>query len=195
MESRNEIAVELKALSELVSKISRATPYGVPDGYFDRFPAGVLSRLVAGSPTFRVPGGYFEGFAAQVLSRVKQEAAERRPSGEVAEELAGLSATVAGIGRLTPYRVPEGYFDELSPVLVVAREKAAYHLPSDYFAELSPILRVAEQGTAYRVPEGYFEELPRTISAKVLVAHATPGSQPAVTGSGLGAREIGRASC
>src|SRR5579872_6639437 len=98
MEPRNEIAVELKALSELVSRISRATPYGVPEGYFDRFAAGVLSRLVAGSPTFRVPGGYFEGFAAQVLSRVKQEAAEKRQaSGEVAEELAGLSATVAAI--------------------------------------------------------------------------------------------------
>ncbi|HEV2353797.1 MAG TPA: hypothetical protein VGR89_06110 [Puia sp.] len=170
MEPRNEIAVELKALSELLWKIGRTNPYTVPDGYFDRFPAGVLSRLVAGSPTFQVPPGYFEGLAAHVLSRVKNEAAGRQQaSAEVAGELAGLSATLATIGRLNPYRVPEGYFEDLSPILVVARENAAYRVPDEYFEELSPVLSVAaEQGTPYRVPEGYFDALPGTIAAKVV---------------------------
>ena len=168
MNSRNEIAVELRALSALVAGIDPTTPYSVPDGYFDRFSAGVLSRIAGLQPSpFKVPEGYFEGLAARVLSRVKAAAADSLSVENVSDELAGLSAVVAGISRETPYRLPEGYFEELSPVLTVIRERPAYHVPEEYFEEMSPILSVAGEGSAYRVPEGYFEELPQLIMAKV----------------------------
>jgi hypothetical protein len=156
MEPRKEIAVELSALSELLSGISRQTPYRVPDGYFQELPARVLGRLVGESPTFRVPAGYFDGLAAQVLGRIKAgpesgslagmagvgaagdgTVGNEAAAGErVSEELLRLSATVSQIGREMPFRLPEGYFDELSPVLTVARDIPAYRAPEGYFSEL-----------------------------------------------------------
>jgi hypothetical protein len=144
MDERNEISVELRALSELVSGISRQTPYEVPVGYFQQLPPVVMSRVAGKNTTFRAPEGYFDGFAAQVLARIKT-------GGEsVGEELARLSATVSGISREMPYRLPEGYFDELS-----------------YFEELSPLLTVALHQPTYQVPEGYFAGLPERILEKV----------------------------
>jgi hypothetical protein len=180
MEERNEISVELSALSALVGGISRQTPYGVPAGYFDQFPALLMSRI-AGSeslstlpaagilpaaaatspetPTFQVPDGYFDGFAAQVLTRIK--------AGSVGEE--ALPPIFSRISRVTPYQVPEGYFEELSPVLAVLRDKPAYAVPQGYFDELSPVLTVAHDRSTYQVPEGYFAELPERILEKVTV--------------------------
>ena len=150
--------MELRALSELVSGISRQTPYEVPVGYFDRLPPLVISRI---GGTFQVPDGYFEGFAARILARIKT-------GGEsVGTELARLSATVSGISRETPYRLPEGYFDELSPILAVLRDKPAYAVPQNYFDELSPVLTVARDRSTYQVPEGYFAKLPEEILDKV----------------------------
>jgi hypothetical protein len=177
MEERNEISVELSALSALVGGISRQTPYGVPAGYFDQFSALLMSRI-AGSesgsgglsilpaaatspetPTFQVPDGYFDGFAAQVLTRIK--------AGNVGEE--ALPPIFSRISRVTPYQVPEGYFEELSPVLAVLRDKPAYAVPQGYFDELSPVLTVAHDRSTYQVPEGYFAELPERILEKVTV--------------------------
>lgn len=179
MEERNEISVELSALSALVGGISRQTPYGVPAGYFDQFSALLMSRI-AGSgslstlpaagilpaaatspetPTFQVPDGYFDGFAAQVLTRIK--------AGSVGEE--ALPPIFSRISRVTPYQVPEGYFEELSPVLAVLRDKPAYAVPQGYFDELSPVLTVAHDRSTYQVPEGYFAELPERILEKVTV--------------------------
>ncbi|HET6254108.1 MAG TPA: hypothetical protein VFE32_08545 [Puia sp.] len=179
MEEREEISVELKALSELVSGIGRQTPYGAPVGYFERFPASVMSRIAtnasagagpalpAPSSAFQVPEGYFEGFAARVLARIKSGSASDNtppPAAETADtELARLSPTISRIPRTTPYRLPEGYFDELSPVLAVLRDKPAYAVPQGYFDELAPVLSVAQNRTTFRVPEGYFAALPERI--------------------------------
>jgi hypothetical protein len=173
MEERNEISVELQALSELVSGIGRQTPYGVPGGYFDQLPALVMRRIASGlmtfpaaGSTFRVPEGYFDSFAASVFTRIKASA--NSPLGEgVTEELARLSGTVSRISRETPYRLPEGYFEELSPVLTILRDKPAYAIPQGYFEELSPVLTVAHDRSTYQVPEGYFTGLPEKILEKV----------------------------
>jgi hypothetical protein len=164
MEERNEISVELRALSELVSGISRQTPYRAPVGYFEELPANVMSRIAgsssilqARSSAFQVPDGYFDGFAAQVLARIR--------SGNISED--ELPPIFRQIGRVTPYRVPEGYWEELSPLLAVLRDKPAYALPEGYFDELSPVLTVAHDGSTYRVPRGYFAELPGQILEKV----------------------------
>jgi hypothetical protein len=160
MEERNEISVELSALSELVGGISRQTPYGAPVGYFDQLPAIVTSRIASRSSIFQVPEGYFDRFATSVLARIK--AVE-----SVDAELARLAPAISGITRKTPYRLPEGYFEDLSPVLAVLRDKSTYAVPQEYFDELSPVLTVAQNGSTYQVPEGYFAELPKSILEKV----------------------------
>lgn len=170
MESRKEIAVELSALSELVSGISRQTPYGVPDGYFQELPASVLGRIAGEGATFRVPTGYFEGLADRVLGRIKTGAgsgtvarigavaADGASLGEAEsarEELARLSATLSQIGREMPNHMPEGYFDDLSPVLAVVRSVPAYRAPEGYFAELPAAIAakaVLETGAAKVIP-------------------------------------------
>src|SRR5580700_7926559 len=143
MEERNEISVELSALSALVGGISRQTPYGVPVGYFGDLPAKVMSRIASQSTTFQVPDGYFDGFATQVLARIK--------AGSMGEE--ELPPVFSRISRVIPYQVPEGYFEELSPVLAVLRDRPAYAVPEGYFAGLpkSILERVAAPVTAARV--------------------------------------------
>jgi hypothetical protein len=147
MDVKNEISVELRSLSALVSGISRQTPYGAPEGYFDQLPTQVLSRIAAKSSTFSVPNGYFDGFASQVLARIKAGAGNNGPArpelasglvmGEgVAEELARISAVVSRISREIPYRLPEGYFEELSPVLTILRGRLTYQAPAGYFEQL-----------------------------------------------------------
>jgi hypothetical protein len=168
MEERNEISVELSALSALVGGISRQTPYGVPVGYFGDLPAKVMSRIASQSTTFQVPDGYFDGFATQVLARIK--------AGSVAEE--ELPPVFSRISRVMPYQVPEGYFEELSPVLAVLRDKPAYTVPQGYFDELSSVLTVAQDRSTYQVPDGYFAELPKrileTVAAPVTAAKVIP---------------------
>jgi hypothetical protein len=153
MEERNEISVELSALSALVSGISRQTPYRVPDGYFDRLPALLMGRIAG--PAFQVPKGYFDQFATSVLARIK--------AGMAAPE----SSILSGISRESPYRLPEGYFDELSPVLALLKDKPAFEVPEGYFEALSPVLTVAHDRSAYQVPAGYFDSLPEQILQKV----------------------------
>ena len=162
MENRNEIAVELSALSALVGGISRANPYGVPEGYFDQLASKTLARIAARSGTFQVPEGYFDGFAASVLSRIKST-----PGESVQDELSLLSPIVSRITRVTPYSLPEGYFEELSPVLALLKDKPAFQVPEGYFVELSPVLTVAHDRSAYKAPEGYFDRLPDLILERV----------------------------
>jgi hypothetical protein len=177
MEERNEISVELSAISALVGGISRQIPYGIPVGYFDQLPATVMSRvggsssiargssiLPAQSPSFQVPDGYFDGFAAQVLARIKGV-------GAAGDE---LPAIFNRISRVTPYQIPEGYWEELSPLLAVLRDKPAYAVPEGYFNELSPVLTVAHEGSTYRVPEGYFGALVGQILEKIAPARVIP---------------------
>jgi hypothetical protein len=164
MEERNEISVELSAISALVGGISRQTPYGVPVGYFNQLPVAVMRRI-APPPTFQVPDGYFDGFAAQVLNRIKSGADELPP-------------IFSRISRVTPYQLPEGYWEELSPLLAVCRDKPAYAIPEDYFDELSPVLTVAHDRSAYRVPEGYLGALAGQILEKVAPNVVRPVAEP-----------------
>jgi hypothetical protein len=137
----------------------------------------VLSRKGGNAP-FQVPEGYFEGFAGSVLDRIRKGqsgnapletagspangmASERQddPALSVTEELAMLSPLLSRIDRKTPFQVPEGYFDEISPILLTGVK----HKP------------------LYEVPEGYFDELAGKIAAKVqsltpAVARVTPAT-------------------
>ncbi len=163
MADRNEISVELSAISALVGGIGRQTPYRAPVGYFDRFPAAAMDRIyrsssiVPGSsiipgssivpdspipptqsPAFQVPDGYFDGLAAQVLARIKAGASTANVGQDKVSSVEDeLPPIFNRISRITPYQVPEGYWKELSPLLAVARDKAAYAVPEGYFAALA----------------------------------------------------------
>ena len=195
MNAKNEILEELRLLSAVVNDISRETPYRVPAGYFDGFPALMLSLTgeAAGAErsffatekdksliskdmpqisqdmllTFSVPEGYFEGFAQGVLDKIKagDQITARQPgsgispdsrqnegspdpgSNDPSRELAQLSPLLNGISRKLPYQAPEGYFEELSPIM-------------------APLAEVREK-PLYSVPEGYFEGLAGEILSKV----------------------------
>lgn len=101
---------------------------------------------------YEVPEGYFEGLAASIMAKLKTAEA---PS--AAEEVAALSAVVAGISRKTPFSLPPAYFENNLndwPVLVRPDRESA-------------ILMLVEGTTPYTVPYGYFEELPSKILHKV----------------------------
>jgi hypothetical protein len=152
MEVKNEISQELMSLSTVVAAISRQTPYEVPGGYFTTFPTRALRRIgewrESKSLKFSVPEGYFEGFAKGVLDRIKAgdipdtaPDVSLRPG--VDEELAGISPVLAeagllaGTGRITPYELPEGYFQEISPILFLIKGKNPYTVPQGYFEILT----------------------------------------------------------
>lgn len=194
MNVKNDISEELGSLSALVASISRETPYRAPEGYFLRFPTAALERVqadlshVAGLPTgkpltFSVPEGYFDGFAQQVLNRIKTgvsagsaPSAGRREE-EAAEPAAGpelLPHCLIEAGRITPYRVPEGYFDGLSPILSILKDKNPYLVPAGYFDELAPgiLARATEQPELSKQPE---------LSRSVVIAGADSNSRLEMT--------------
>jgi hypothetical protein len=164
MDVKNDILEELRLLSAVVAAISRKTPYEVPGGYFLDLPARVLQEVggryvrdqMEHKPlTFSVPEGYFEGFAQQVLNRLKTGGSSLGVAAEAGED--PLSSILAEIGRRTPYRVPEGYFEAHTPLLTVARGNNPYTIPADYFEGQAPLLAIA-RNNPYTIPAGYFDE-------------------------------------
>ena len=147
MNAKNDISEELRSLSALVAAISRETPYQVPAGYFVNFPDLVLEKTgtslisISKPLTFSVPDGYFEGFAQQMLARIKSGAGDSisgaGPSQGMGEQEELLPAVLRQAARLNPYTVPDGYFDELSPVLAILKDKNPYAVPVGYFDRLA----------------------------------------------------------
>jgi hypothetical protein len=146
MQAKNDISDELRSLSALVEGIGRQVPYGLPEGYFEGLPLMILNRIeeaklasnLSKSLTFSVPEGYFDDFASRVLGRINlMSSPASSPAlsmGEgVGEELARISSVVSRIGRVNPYQLPEGYFEEVSPILSVLKDKATYIAPGGYF--------------------------------------------------------------
>src|SRR5579859_1209335 len=121
MNGKNDISNELRSLSELVATISRETPYRVVDDYFMDLPDRVLLRVQTHHKplTFSVPEGYFDRFAEELLARIKSSAAGAET---VDQELGAISPLLVQLRLLETYRLPEGYFEEISPVLTIARE-------------------------------------------------------------------------
>jgi hypothetical protein len=152
MAAKNDISEELRSLSALVATISRETPYQAPAGYFTNFPDLVLektasaltnsAKLLTNSSkplTFSVPDGYFEGFAQQMLARIKSIPDLKSTPGmsHGALEQEELPAILSQAARLNPYTVPDGYFDGLSPVLAILKDKNPYAVPAGYFDRLA----------------------------------------------------------
>jgi hypothetical protein len=194
MNGKNDILEELRLLSAFVATINRETPYQAPEGYFLSFPMVLLEKVQTDLPrvskplTFSVPEGYFDGFAQQVLNRIKTSSgssADMDPVPARGGEDETLPAILAQAGRDTPYRVPEGYFEGLSPVLTVLKDKNPYIVPAGYFDRLAAEVIA---GTAGKVIARTAAE---PVSERTLGAAAERGSNGRLAGEDRG-RSKGR---
>ena len=66
-EKEESVQEELERLSAVLSRIDRATPYQLPEGYFEEL-SPVLT-LLRGKSTYQVPVGYFEAMAARTAAK------------------------------------------------------------------------------------------------------------------------------
>jgi len=193
MQARNEILEELRLLSTTVSTISRENPYQVPAGYFDGFPAQVLSLtgevpFFAGHRdkplAFSVPEGYFEGFAQNLFDRIKagqgstgdRVQAGHGPIGGSAGQEPGQSAIAAESAGQE--------LAQLSPLLNGITRTVPYQVPDNYFQQLSPMLAPLaglRDKPLYTVPENYFAGLSDEILARAK-GEIAPGMNPATQG-------------
>lgn len=102
---------------------------------------------------YSVPEGYFENLAAVVLQRIR--AFEAKDS---QNELLYLSPFLSGIPKVTPYKVPAGYFNHISDSiapLISSEEVSA----KDELERLSPVLSGLKKEMPYSIPDRYFENL------------------------------------
>ena len=135
---------------QVMSRISGAGQTVLPSAAGEVVLTSLLPEKGDASP-FQVPEGYFEGLAGGILDRIKRgqsgsggqsgavESGDWKApvAGEVAEELARISPLLSGIDRKTPYWLPEGYFNELAPILAGLQDKALYEVPEGYFDGLA----------------------------------------------------------
>jgi len=176
MKQSPEIWNELLEISPLVAGILPSDDlYRLPEGYFDSLADNLLIRVQTGQegnlpsfldqhdkiPHFPIPGNYFESFPEKLMSLIKMKQAVS--SGE---ELAGLSPLLSQIGKKTPFKVPDGYFNWLSDQLT-ARVNAISHLEEEAEIE-SLLINSLDKGNLYTTPSGYFDELPQSILNKVM---------------------------
>jgi hypothetical protein len=113
MNSVNDISEELKSMGSALAGKPRTMPYMVPDGYFDNFPATILSTIAhvneqeqvpqwGKALPYAVPDGYFDNLPANITTAVK------------AEEM------VSSLPKDIPLGVPAGYFDSLPAQMLAA---------------------------------------------------------------------------
>ncbi|HTE26499.1 hypothetical protein [Flavitalea sp.] len=107
--------------------------------------------------------------AASESAASKQSASESATLEEsAADELAGLSSILSGIGKKTPFTVPPDYFDELSGNIISGAQ--AVELVNEELENLSPLMASLKPVNVYSVPNEYFRELPGIILNKVKVS-------------------------
>lgn len=77
-----------------------------------------LARIGLAAPYQEVPAGYFDKLAGEIMSRIKNE-----ESASAGEEMAILSPLLSRLDRKTPFSVPKGYFEQLSPNISETRKE------------------------------------------------------------------------
>ncbi|MBS1604492.1 MAG: hypothetical protein JST42_17645 [Bacteroidetes bacterium] len=168
MQARNEILEELRLLSTTVSTISRENPYQVPAGYFDGFPAQVLTLtgevpFFAGSGdrplAFSVPDGYFDGFAQNLLNRIKAGQAGQGPIGESAHPMNTAASAIPGSGRLAASSTQESGLPLAASTPESNQSPASAESASQEITRLSPLLNGITRSVPYQVPDNYLEQL------------------------------------
>src|SRR6202521_1980903 len=80
---------------------------------------------------------------------------ENRPN--ILKELQQISPLLAEIPISNPYKVPSGYFDGLSDLIM---DNIRKNSPLEELKAVSPLLSTLSKQLPFQVPEGYFNELP-----------------------------------
>ena len=169
MDHNHTISDELNEISPIVGKISALNPYSIPMGYFDQLPGQILQLIGSGAGVdlpvilpehlnipYTLPAGYFECLPDIVLNRVKVEQVEN-----VDEELMILSPLLNQLEKKTPFKVPEGYFEDLTGNVLDGAK--AIELVNEELENFSPLMSSLKHINAYKVPENYFQQLPHEV--------------------------------
>jgi len=174
VKNENYILNELNQLSSVVAGISRKNLFEVPENYFEEFAGKVLFRIKSiqideelpsslinkSTPFTSPPANYFESFAEKMMNRIKAESGN-----SVDEELAILSPMLSKIKRVTPFSVPQGYFEELSDNVLESAK--AIDFVNDGLENLSPLMRDLKNKNTYTTPLGYFENFSDSVLSKI----------------------------
>lgn len=99
MTRRNEITKELLEISPELARLTATNPYRVPAGYFDTLAEKIIQRIKSG----------------ERLSAPNEVSAQ--------DEIALLSPLLNGLKKTTPYSLPEGYFEQLTPKIPATPER------------------------------------------------------------------------
>ena len=193
---QNEVFGELASIAPLLNTIGKATPFSVPNGYFENFgsavvktldgeniydqpllakeeaDAGYLFGLVGKKMPYNLPPGYFENFAGIMVNNIRQLENRGAAKSDVTDNLHEIAPMLAGIGNKNPYRVFPGYFDGLANI-VACRIAVFVELE-----QLAPMLNGISKIGPYIVPETYFDHFTVNLTiqnqtAKVVPIHGT----------------------
>jgi hypothetical protein len=111
MNKRDHILQELHEIAPELAALNSATPYALPEGYFDTLSANVLMKIhltESKSSTYSSPVGYFDTLPNMILAKIKAG------NSEVTAELNEVAPLLNTISKAPIYTVPEGYFEQIS---------------------------------------------------------------------------------
>ena len=125
--------MEPNELPDSLARIRRLNTYKVPPHYFDTLADDILSKVhipvASVLPLSAPPAGYFDGLADNILQKIKTT-----QKSEPQQELEEVDLFLAGVPKINPYTVPQGYFDAFkvpmqsaiaAPVLKMSRRSPA----------------------------------------------------------------------
>ena len=167
MEGKENILEELRLVSGFVAAISRVTPYGLPDGYFDRLADRILDRLRA------------EALLRKQELAGPEESQDASGPGAGIPDFSGSGSDFLKSGSSAPaYSVPTGYFEGFAEKLM-GRIKAGQEGGNarEELALLSPLLSRIDKKMPFEVPQGYFDDLSGTMVANIGGAPGNTGAE------------------
>lgn len=125
MKHEQNISSAVGQTSKAVANLTTEHPFTVPEGYFDQFPAYMLS-LVQEDPSFQVnitkdalfstPEGFFDEFSTTLIQRIKYEE-------NAQHELEAIAPSILTLKNENPFSVPEGYFNNFETSLPITKSK------------------------------------------------------------------------
>ncbi|MEO5888778.1 MAG: hypothetical protein ABIQ31_00935 [Ferruginibacter sp.] len=161
METKIDIAAELKTLSPLLAALNKVNVFTVPEGYFETISTTVLACLqhdvAEHEQAQEIPAGYFDQLAGSILNKIR--------TGETAkDEIRNLSPLLYGIHDKNVFEAPVGYFENVDKLII---NKINTTGSRDELKEISPLLHSIQGKNVFEAPQGYFDGFAGIILKKV----------------------------